>query len=51
MNECCVLLVKHCASEVCEKDINAWSQTHVSMAIDAQEDTSHIPQNNLHQDP
>jgi len=51
MNECCVLLVKHCASEVCEKDINAWSQTHVSMAIDAQEDTSHIPQHDLHQYP
>lgn len=51
MNEWCVMLVKHCASEVCKKGINAWSQTHGSMVIDVRKDTSHIPQHDLHQDP
>lgn len=51
MNEWCVMLLKHCASELCEKGINAWSQTHVSMVIDAWKDMSNTPQHEPHQDP
>lgn len=44
MDEWCVMLLKHSASELCEKGINAWSQAHISMATDAWKDMSNITQ-------